>query len=132
MENNHDSFRFTYSPQQQAEIEKIRSKYLPKEEDKMALLRRLHASASRKAQGWAITLGVVGALILGTGMSLFLTDLGASLGPLSMVLGVGVGVAGLILVGLAYPIYNTILKKERTRIAPQILQLTEELLNTGK
>ena len=49
-----------------------------------------------------------------------------------MVLGVGVGVAGLILVGLAYPIYNTILKKERTRIAPQILQLTEELLNTGK
>ena len=132
MENNHDSFRFSYSPQQQAEIEKIRSKYLPKEEDKMALLRRLHDSASRKAQGWAITLGVVGSLILGTGMSLFLTDLGASLGPLSMVLGVGVGVAGLILVGLAYPIYNTILKKERTRIAPQILQLTEELLNTGK
>ena len=61
-------------------------------------------------------------------MSLCLTDLGANLGNMSMVLGILTGVAGLVMVALAYPLYNTVLKKERQRIAPEILRLTDELL----
>ncbi len=34
----------------------------------------------------------------------------------------------MILIALAYPVYNRVLKKERARIAPEILRLTEELL----
>jgi len=127
MENN-QSFEYTYSAAQQQEIESIRNKYLPREENKMERLRKLHHSATQKAQAWAITLGVIGTLIFGTGMSLCLTDLGANLGNMSMVLGILTGVAGLVMVALAYPLYNTVLKKERQRIAPEILRLTDELL----
>ena len=127
MEMN-EGFSFTYSAEQQQEIEAIRKKYLPREENKMEQLRALHNSATRKAQAWAIALGVIGALIMGTGMSLAMTDIGAALGQLAMVAGIVIGVIGMILVALAYPVYNHVLKKERQRIAPQILQLTEELL----
>ena len=125
---NKEGFSFTYSAAQQQEIESIRQKYLPKEESKMEQLRRLHRSASQKAQTWAITLGIIGTLILGTGMSLAMTELGALVGDLAMVIGIGIGVVGLVLVALAYPAYNRILQKERTRIAPEILRLSEELL----
>ena len=127
MEMN-EGFSFTYSAEQQQEIEAIRKKYLPREENKMEQWRTLHHSATRKAQAWAIALGVIGALIMGTGMSLAMTDIGAALGQLAMVAGIVIGVIGMILVALAYPVYNHVLKKERQRIAPQILQLTEELL----
>lgn len=127
MENNED-FQFTYSAQQQKEVEEIRKKYLPKEEDKMEQLRKLHYSAGDKARVWALVLGILGALILGTGMSLCMTDMGSRLGSTGMVMGIAVGIVGMILVGLAYPVYNHVLKKERQRIAPEILRLSEELL----
>lgn len=131
MENRDSAFRYTYSASEQAEVENIRKKYLPREENKMEQLRKLHNSATQKAQAWAIGLGVMGALLLGVGMSLFLSELGVLLGldpHLAMGLGVAVGVIGLVLVALAYPAFNRILKKEREKIAPQILRLTEELM----
>lgn len=130
MEHN-ESFSYTYSAAQQQEVEAIRKKYLPKEENKMDQLRRLHRSATHKAQRCAITLGTVGALIMGACMSLAMTDLGAILGireELSMLVGIVVGLLGMLLVALAYPVYNRILKIERQRIAPEILRLTDELL----
>jgi len=127
MDNRH-SFEYTYCAQQRSEVEAIRKKYLPKEEDKMEQLRRLHDSATRKAQMAAISLGIIGSLVLGTGMSLCMTELGAALGHLAMILGILIGLTGLILVALAYPLYNRVLKKERERIAPEILRLSEELL----
>lgn len=127
MENN-QSFEYTYSADQQKEVEAIRNKYLPKEADKMEQLRALHNSATQKAQAASIAIGVVGALILGTGMSLCMTELGAALGNLAMVIGILVGLIGLGLVALAYPVYNIVLKKQRQQIAPDILRLSEELL----
>jgi len=126
MENH--SFEYTYSAQQKREVEEIRKKYLPKEEDKMEQLRRLHSIPTRKAQAASIAVGVLGTLILGTGMSLCMTDLGAALGHLAMVIGILVGILGLVMVALAYPLYNIVLRKERQRIAPEILRLSEELL----
>ena len=125
---NKEGFSFTYSAAQQQEIENIRKKYLPPQEDKMEQLRKLHHSATQKAQAASIAIGVIGTLILGTGMSLFMTKLGSALGNLSMVIGIIVGLIGMVLVALAYPIYNKVLKKERVRIAPEILRLTDELL----
>jgi len=125
--DNH-SFEYTYSAQQQQEVEAIRKKYLPKEEDKMEKLRRLHYSATQKAQAASIAIGVLGTLILGTGMSLCMTDLGAGWGHMAMVIGILVGILGLVMVALAYPLYNRVLRKERQRIAPEILRLSEELL----
>ena len=126
--DNENAFEYTYSAARQQEIEHIRKKYLPKEEDKMEQLRKLHASATRKAQAASIAIGVVGALILGTGMSFIMTDLGAALGNLAMVIGILTGILGIIQVALAYPVYNRVLKRERQRIAPEILRLTDELM----
>ena len=126
MENN--AFEYTYSAQRQQEVEEIRNAYLPKQEDKMEQLRKLHALPTQKAQAASIALGVTGALILGTGMSPCMTDLGAALGGLAMAVGIPVGIAGIVLVALAYPVFKRRLKKERERIAPEVLRLTEELL----
>lgn len=127
MEEN-ESFRYTYSAQQQKEIEAIRNKYLPKEDDKMEQLRMLHVRPTKRAQAAAISVGVIGSLVLGTGMSLAMTDFGAILGDIALVMGILTGIIGMVLVALAYPIYNRVLKKQRKRIAPQILKLTDELM----
>jgi hypothetical protein len=65
---------------------------------------------------------------MGAGMSLAMTDIGVVLGGLAMVLGIAVGVVGIVLVALAYPLYNRVLKKQREKIAPEILRLSDELL----
>lgn len=127
MENN-ENFRFTYSAQQQKEVEAIRQKYLPKEEDKMQKLRRLHAVPTQKAQAASLTVGILGALIMGTGMSLAMTDIGKALGSLAMIIGIAVGIVGIVLVVLAYPLYNRVLRMWREKIAPEILRLSDELL----
>ena len=126
MENH--SFEYTYSAQQQQEVEAIRQKYLPKEEDKMEQLRRLHAIPTQKAQAAALSAGIAGTLIMGTGMSLVMTEIGDLLGSLAIVAGITVGIVGIVLAALAYPVYNRVLKKQRQKIAPEILRLSEELL----
>ena len=125
--DNH-SFEYTYSAAQQKEVEEIRKKYLPRKEDKMEQLRKLHAIPTQKAQAASLAVGVVGALIMGTGMSVCLTDIGAAMGSVAMILGIAVGIAGMVLVALAYPTYNRALKKQREKIAPEILRLADELL----
>ncbi len=125
---NNQSFEYTYSAKRQQEIEAIRKKYLPKEEDKMEQLRKLHYSATQKAQAVSIAVGVIGSLILGTGMSLCMTELGIALGMFALFFGSLIGLVGLVIIALAYPLYNRILHKERTRIAPEILRLTDELM----
>ena len=123
-----EGFHFTYSAAQQQEVEDIRKKYLPKEEDKLEQLRKLHAIPTQKAQSASLAVGIIGALVMGTGMSFAMTDIGAALGSLAMVLGIAVGFVGMVLVALAYPLYNRVLKKQREKIAPEILRLSAELL----
>ena len=132
MENKEkETFKFTYSAKEQEEIKTIRNKYAVQEktEDKMEQLRRLDGAVTKKATTVSLVLGIIGALIMGIGMSLVMTEIGAFLGTvLAMVVGIGLGVIGIILVCLAYPLYNRTLKKERERIAPEILRLTDELM----
>ncbi|MDD5954709.1 MAG: hypothetical protein PUD38_05835 [Firmicutes bacterium] len=127
MEEN-ESFSYTYSAEQRREVEAIRKKYLPKEEDKMEQLRKLHAIPTQKAQTAAISVGIIGSLIMGTGMSLAMTDIGDALGNLALAAGILAGLMGMALIALAYPVYNRVIKKQRARIAPEILKLTDELM----
>ena len=135
MENNNENncFHYTYSAKEQAEQKRIRDKYTaPTEvEDKMARLRRLDASVTNTAQAVALVFGIIGALILGFGMSLVMTELAESLGisvDAAMVIGIIVGIVGGILASLAYPIYNAIVKAKRKKLAPEIIRLTDELM----
>ena len=94
----------------------------------MDQLRKLHAIPTKKARAASLTIGIIGALIMGTGMSLAMTEIGAALGGLAMILGIAVGLVGMVLAALAYPLYNRVLKKQREKIAPEILRLSDELL----
>lgn len=130
---NKETFSYTYSAKEQEEIKAIRKKYTVEEtvEDKMATLRRLDDAVTQKATTASLVLGIIGALILGIGMSLAMTEIGEAIGLIgaaSMSVGIVVGIIGIVLVSLAYPLYNQILKSEREKIAPEIIRLTDELL----
>ena len=129
----YNRFTYTYSAKEQAEVRKIREKYIsPNDaEDKMARLRKLDASVTGTAQAFALIFGVIGTLILGFGMSLCMTELGEffELGRVaSIVVGVVFGVVGGILASLAYPTYNAIVRARRKKLAPEIIRLTDELM----
>lgn len=134
MENKEkDTFNYTYSAKEQEEIKAIRKKYAAPEqaEDKMAQLRRLDAAVTQKATTVSLVFGIIGALILGIGMSLAMTDIGKMIGlagGMAMLIGILIGIVGIVLVCVAYPIYNCIIKKEREKIAPEIIRLTDELM----
>lgn len=123
MENRDETFHYTYSAQQQDEVKRIRKKYIPPEEDKMERLRRLDRSVTQKGTVISLVLGVIGALLMGIGMSCTMVWQGSWFIP-----GIVIGLVGIAIVALAYPVYNRIVKKERERIAPEILRLTDELL----
>ena len=132
MSDNKNSFEYTYSAKEQAELKKIREKYAPvtEVEDKMTRLRKLDASVTNTAQTVALVVGVIGSLTLGFGMSLIMSDFGKILGlnaDNSMLIGIIVGAIGGIIAGVAYPIYNLIVKSRRKKLAPEILRLADEL-----
>lgn len=132
--NKKEDFVYSYSAKEQEEIRRIRDKYEQRakdEEDKMQRLRRLDEGVTRMAQAVSLTLGIIGVLVMGFGMSLCMSELGMMLGAsewLSVLLGIIIGVAGIALISLAYPTYNFVVKRRRKRIAPEIIRLTDELM----
>ena len=126
--SENSGFVYTYSASEQEELKRIRSKYEKKEESKLQRLRRLDNAVTQKAQAVSLAFGIVGALILGLGMSLILSELGVALGILALPLGVFFGALGGVLVGLAYPMYNRVTRREREKIAPEVIRLTDELM----
>lgn len=123
MEEKQETFTYTYSARQQEEVKGIREKYLQKEEDKMMQLRRLDESASKPGMAAALSLGIIGTLILGVGMCCTMVWTDTMFFP-----GIIIGVAGIVCILLAYPLYTHITKKRREKLAPEILRLTDELL----
>lgn len=125
------SFSYVYSAEEQDEIRKIRKKYEFREEDPISRIRKLDNSVTQKATAISLVFGIIGVLIMGSGMSFIMTDLGSIIGMsgnIPWILGMLTGVVGLVLVALAYPMYNNVLKKEREKVASEILELTEELM----
>ena len=121
--NNKDSFSYTYSAGEQEEIKRIREKYLPKEADRMQQIRDLDKSVTTKGTVLSLIIGILGTLVMGLGMSMCLVW-----GEKLFVMGVIIGVLGIAALSIAYPVYSYITKKEKERVAPLILSLTEELM----
>ena len=125
MENKEEkeTFQYTYSAKQQEEIRNIRKKYAAPEEDKMEQLRRLDRSVIEKGTTVSLIVGMLGALLLGIGMCCTMVWGGAWFIP-----GIFVGVVGIAAISAAYPLYNRVVRKERQKIAPEIMRLTDELM----
>ena len=131
MKPDQTPFAYTYSAEEEAEIKRIRDKYTTQKSElsKLEQLRRLDESVTQKATLYSLVPGILGALILGTGMSLILTDLGSFMGTAaSLIVGILLGLLGMVPSALAYPIYLRTVEKERERVAPKILRLTDELM----
>ena len=117
------TFEYTYSSERQKEIEAIRRKYEPKTEDKMERLRKLDRDTEKKGTIAAIIVGVIGLLIFGAGLSMVMVWKETML-----VTGSLVGLIGMILMPSALFVYKVVTKKQREKVAPQILALSEELM----
>ena len=125
MEGSNETFSYTFSAQQQQEIRSIREKYIAptQEEDKMERLRRLDRSVTRPGAIAALCLGIASCLLLGIGMSCTMVW-----ADKFFALGIVVGVIGIAGVLAAYPVYNAVTKKQREKLAPEIMRLSDELM----
>lgn len=125
MENN--VFTYQYSASRNREVERIRSKYLPREVSKMEQLRRLDFKAQTAGQLQGLVIGVIGCLIFGIGMC-FGLDVFAGAAWLA-VLFCAPGAAIMI---LAYPVYRFFAKKAKAELTPEILRLSDEIIQAKK
>ena len=119
---NKEGFHYTYSSEQQKEINSIRNKYISPQESKMERLRRLDRSATVPGTVAALIVGVVGTIILGVGMCCCLVWMERWFIP-----GIIIGLIGIAAIFLAYPLYTHITRKRRAELAPEILKLIDEL-----
>ena len=109
-------------------IERIRNSYMEKEVTKLDELKELDKKVKRPATATAYTVGTAASLILGTGMCLAMKVIGAGL-SFAMPLGIGVGLVGMFLAAVNYPMYKKILKNRKDKYSKQIFELSDSLLN---
>ena len=115
---------------QQFMAQKIRMQYMEKAPSELDALRELDAKVRRPANVFAYTFGSVSTIIMGAGMSLVMTDIGAVIGITNaLVPGIVVGVVGLGMTLLTYPIYKGILNSRKKKYGSEILKLSDNIMN---
>ncbi len=115
---------------QQFMAQKIRTQYMEKENTELDELRTLDARVKRPANIFAYIFGSVSAIIMGAGMSLVMTDIGGKLGITNTLLpGIIIGVVGLGMALLNYPVYKKFLKCRKKKYSEQIIALSEKIIN---
>ena len=115
---------------QQFMAQKIRTQYMEKTPSELDELRELDSKVKRPANIFAYIFGSISAIIMGTGMSLVMTDIGATLGIANaLVPGIAIGVLGLGMALLTYPIYKGILNSRKNKYGADILALSDKIMN---
>lgn len=115
---------------QQFMAQKIRTQYMEKQSTELDALRELDAKVKRPANVFAYVFGSISAIIMGAGMSLVMTDIGATIGMAStMVPGIVIGVAGMIMALVNYPIYKGILGSRKKKFSAEILKLSDKIMS---
>ena len=105
--------------------ESVAKDYMPKETNKVRQLKKLDEKAKKPAYITALSVGVVGALLLGIGMCFSMEILGSGL--VAMVFGVVLGVLGIAICIVNYPLYLKLLKKGKEKYAYEIIELAKEI-----
>ena len=109
-------------------VEKIRSQYTEQENTDLDALKALDAKVKRPANVFGYTYGSVGAVVMGAGMSLVMTNIGQMIGLTSALTpGIAVGVLGLAMSCTTYPIYKKILNSRKKKYAHQIMELSDRI-----
>ena len=112
-------------------VQKIRTQYTEKEHTQLDALRELDAKVKRPANVFSYIFGSVGAIIMGSGMSLVMNDIGSTLGMNStMAPGISIGLVGLFMAIINYPIYKGILNGRKKKYADQIMELSDKIMGS--
>ena len=115
---------------QQFMAQKIRAQYMEKESSELDELRALDAKVKKPANVFSYVFGSISAIIMGAGMSLVMTDIGATLGIANpLIPGILVGVVGMLMAIVNYPLHKGILNSRKKKYANRILKLSEKILN---
>ena len=110
-------------------VENIRSQYTDKAYSQLDELKVLDAKVRGPANVFGYTYGIMGAIVMGTGMSLVLSDIGTVLGMNEGLLpGIGVGILGLAMSYTTYPIYQKILSSRKRKYAGKIIALSDHIM----
>lgn len=109
-------------------VEKIRSQYTEQEHTELDDLKALDAKVKRPATVFGYIFGSIGAIVMGAGMSLVMTDIGAMLGMNeTLIPGIVVGIVGLTMTCTTYPIYKKILNSRKKKYAGRIMELSDHI-----
>ena len=123
------TFEYNYSAQQSQEAQMIRAQYLPKTENALDELKQLDRKVKRPPAVFAYVFGSFSAIIMGGGMSLVMTDIGSMLGMAeTQIPGVVIGIAGMVMAIINYPVYKRVLADRKTKYAEQIITLSDKLM----
>ena len=111
-------------------VQKIRTQYTEKQHTELDALKALDAKVKRSANVFAYIYGSVSAIVMGAGMSLVMTEIGDIVGLSSpMIPGIVIGVVGMALALSTYPIYKKLLNGRKKKYAPEIMKLSEKIMN---
>ena len=110
-------------------VQKIRTQYTEKEHTRLDALKALDKKVKRPANVFAYLFGSISAMVMGSGMSLVMTDIAETVGiPNPMISGIIIGVVGMLMAILNYPIYKGMLSSRRKKYANQIIALSEQIM----
>lgn len=116
-------------------VQKIRTQYTEKENTQLNELKALDKKVKKPANVFAYTFGTIGSLVLGSGMSLAMnviepgTYYGITIGENMMLPGIVIGLLGIAMVSVNYPIYKSILSARRKKYADKIIALSDQIMN---
>lgn len=115
---------------QQFVAQKIRTQYMEKQTTELDALRLLDKKVKRPVHIFSYILGSIAAIVMGAGMSLVMTDIGGTVGfsGNAMIPGIIIGIVGLALAILNYPLHCRLLALRKQKYAPEILRLSDELM----
>ena len=112
-------------------VQKIRTQYTEKEHTELDALKELDAKVKRPANVFAYTFGSIGAIVMGSGMSLVMTDVGSILGmEKTMMPGIVIGVVGMLMALINYPVYKNMLSSRRKKYASQVMELSDKIMES--
>lgn len=110
-------------------VQKIRTQYVEKQATALDELKALDEKVKRPANVFAYVFGSVSAIVMGAGMSLVMTDIGATLGIAApMTAGIIIGVIGLVMAVVNYPIFKGILASRKRKYSSEILKLSDKIM----
>ena len=110
-------------------VQKIRTQYTEKEHIELDALKELDKKVKRPANVFAYVFGSISALVMGSGMSLVMTEISEIVGIANpMALGIVIGIIGLIMAIVNYPIYKKILSSRRKKFASKIIEISDSIM----